>query len=215
MRVVLIATMALFFVSDDLSGTNSPEYQSLLPNFKSLQMAKVEKIIDGDTVRLSIFSDMNCRLAGVNASEIKEEEFYSKEAQQFLINLLTNESFWVEEISSLERYGRHLVCLYRIPDGLFVNLAVVRQGYGKVFMEGNLKTEMVQVFNDYQELAKQVKKGIWINEPNGNGKVWVWITKSGKKYHTENCRYAKNKIKITLEEAKRKGLEPCNTCHPR
>ncbi len=209
MRMVLIVTMALFFVSDDLSGANPTEYQSLLPDFKNLPMAKVEKIIDGDTVSLSVFNDKNCRLAGVN-TPIKEGEYYSKEAQDFLINLLTNESVWVEEIPANDVYDRHLVCLYRVPDGLFVNLEVVRQGYGKVFMEGNLKTGMPQVFNDYQEIAKLAEKGVWKSPPPV---VEVWITKSGKKYHTEKCRYA-GQIKVTLDEAKRKGLEPCSICKP-
>lgn len=42
----------------------------------------------------------------------------------------------------------------------------------------------------------------------------VYVTKTGKKYHLENCSTLnKNKISISLDEAK-KGYEPCNKCNP-
>lgn len=41
----------------------------------------------------------------------------------------------------------------------------------------------------------------------------VYITENGKKYHTKNCDLAKTGKKgITLQEAKKKGLEPCKAC---
>lgn len=41
----------------------------------------------------------------------------------------------------------------------------------------------------------------------------VYKTKTGKKYHTENCKYlSKSKIQITLEEAIKSNLEPCSVC---
>ncbi len=43
----------------------------------------------------------------------------------------------------------------------------------------------------------------------------VWITKTGKKYHKEDCDSLSNsKIETTLEEAVAKGLEPCKKCNP-
>ena len=44
----------------------------------------------------------------------------------------------------------------------------------------------------------------------------VYITASGKKYHKPGCRYlTADYSSITVEEAKRKGLEPCNLCYPK
>ena len=41
----------------------------------------------------------------------------------------------------------------------------------------------------------------------------VWKTKSGKKYHKENCgSLSKSSIAVSLEEAKAAGLEPCKRC---
>lgn len=43
----------------------------------------------------------------------------------------------------------------------------------------------------------------------------VYITTSGKKYHTGNCRSVKkSKIPISLPDAVAKGYEPCKLCHP-
>jgi biopolymer transport protein ExbD len=45
--------------------------------------------------------------------------------------------------------------------------------------------------------------------------VTVYITKTGKKYHKDGCRYlAASKIKTTLKEAKANGYTPCKVCHP-
>jgi micrococcal nuclease len=43
----------------------------------------------------------------------------------------------------------------------------------------------------------------------------VYVTKTGKKYHTATCRYlSQSKIPMTLKDAKAKGYEPCKVCHP-
>jgi len=43
----------------------------------------------------------------------------------------------------------------------------------------------------------------------------VYITKSGKKYHTESCRYlSSSKYSIELNEAIQKGCGPCSVCRP-
>ena len=43
----------------------------------------------------------------------------------------------------------------------------------------------------------------------------VYITRSGGKYHKLGCRFlTEGYITITLEEAKRRGLQPCRICFP-
>lgn len=52
------------------------------------------------------------------------------------------------------------------------------------------------------------------NKGGNNGGV-VYITKSGKKYHSYGCRFLKKScIEISLENAKAKGYEPCSVCNP-
>lgn len=44
---------------------------------------------------------------------------------------------------------------------------------------------------------------------------YVYITKTGEKYHTSTCRYLWNsKIKISLSSAKEQGYTACSVCHP-
>jgi hypothetical protein len=43
----------------------------------------------------------------------------------------------------------------------------------------------------------------------------VYITRSGKKYHSDGCRYlTASKIAISLKDAKAKGYTACKVCHP-
>ncbi|MDQ7094244.1 hypothetical protein REC12_11650 [Desulfosporosinus sp. PR] len=43
----------------------------------------------------------------------------------------------------------------------------------------------------------------------------VYITKTGKKYHRDGCRYlSKSRIPISLSDAESEGYEPCSVCNP-
>lgn len=47
-----------------------------------------------------------------------------------------------------------------------------------------------------------------------NKSITVYITNTGKKYHTGGCRYlSKSKIAISLKNAK-VGYDPCSVCNP-
>lgn len=47
------------------------------------------------------------------------------------------------------------------------------------------------------------------------GTTYVYITKTGTKYHRSGCRYlAHSKIKKTLKWAKSHGYDPCKVCKP-
>ena len=43
----------------------------------------------------------------------------------------------------------------------------------------------------------------------------VYITKTGKKYHTATCRYlSRSKYSISLKDAKAQGYTACSVCKP-
>ncbi len=47
------------------------------------------------------------------------------------------------------------------------------------------------------------------------GSTTVYVTRTGEKYHVKGCRYlAQSRIKLTPEEAKARGYEPCSVCRP-
>ena len=59
------------------------------------------------------------------------------------------------------------------------------------------------------------KSNIISTQPSENNNTIVYITPSGKKYHTASCRtLKKQKQAITLKEAKTKGYKPCKVCCP-
>ena len=131
-----------------------------------LPQAEVVRIVDGDTVVLRAGEqDITCRLIGVDTPETvhpsQPVEDYGKEASAFLDNLLKGEKVWVEQEqgNTQDRYGRALVYLYRMPDGMFVNLEIVRQGYGHSYKEYPHK--YMADFNAYETKARQTGKGLW------------------------------------------------------
>jgi hypothetical protein len=42
----------------------------------------------------------------------------------------------------------------------------------------------------------------------------VYVTKSGKKYHTSSCSYARSASSQSLNDAVNSGLTPCSRCNP-
>ena len=136
------------------------------PDFASLQKAKVEGIIDGDTVSILLDGKQTTiRLIGVDTPETvypqKPVEAYGKEASQFTTNLLKGEDVFIDKEPSMtiDKYGRTLLYLFRVPDGLFINLEIVRQGYGHAYTE--LPFKYMELFKYYEKRATDFKKGLW------------------------------------------------------
>ncbi len=43
----------------------------------------------------------------------------------------------------------------------------------------------------------------------------VYITRTGKRYHRDGCRYlANSRFPMPLKDAQAKGYTPCKVCHP-
>lgn len=135
-----------------------------LPRFESLQKAQVVRTVDGDSLELLIGNTVErCRLAGIDCPELKgndRETFYGREAAWFTFNLLAGESVWFESDPNLPRdtFGRMLVFVYRAPDGLFVNLELLRQGYARVYDYDHARKHL---FKSYEVRARKAMKGMW------------------------------------------------------
>ncbi len=60
-------------------------------------------------------------------------------------------------------------------------------------------------------IAAQQKQAV----QRSNQTQTVYITRSGKRYHRDGCRYlSMSKIPISLKDAKANGYTPCKVCHP-
>ncbi|GMV26418.1 MAG: hypothetical protein AMXMBFR58_24490 [Phycisphaerae bacterium] len=168
------------------------------------------------------------RLLGVDTPETKDPrkpiEFFGREAAAFTTNLLTGESVYVieERPGRRDKYGRMLAHLYRAPDGLWVNLEIVRQGYGVVY--SGEAFERIDLFLKYQARAREAGKGLWSptkNEwerdrqvfpfpepttspvapavqPTGEDpkpqtqQATVYVTRNGTNYHAAACVHLKS-----------------------
>ncbi|MFH1231346.1 MAG: thermonuclease family protein [Planctomycetota bacterium] len=135
-----------------------PKYP--VKDFKEQKTYKVAKIVDGNTVVLDIDKkEVKVRLIGVDTPQIAE--YYGKEASNFTNNLLKGEEVYMEyenEKQEFDKYDRLLAYLYRVPDGLFVNLEIVRQGYGH---STEYPFKYSGLFNYYEKRARENEKGLW------------------------------------------------------
>jgi len=162
------------------------------------------------------------KLIGVAAAELEPSETvgggYESQAVEFLANLLGGERVYVLGASSGAAELRP-VKVFRVPDGLYVNLELVRQGYSRMDRRG-LAGEQ-KLFEIYQRRAQQAGKGRWSKllpatpATMAPGVTTVYVTKSGKKYHRSQCQFlATSKIPISLTQAKKRGFTPCKICKP-
>ncbi len=136
-----------------------------------------------------------------------------------------------------DREGRRWAYVYRAPEGLNINLELIRQGYGRVVAADGFAQQ--ELYRAYERHARRVGKGVWARhdgpEPaattrpattrpargadpaprTADDSVLVFVTEHGTRYHTRDCRFVKEKgAAITLREARERGLKPCSRCRP-
>jgi micrococcal nuclease len=137
-------------------------------SFKGKPSYRVVRVVDGDTVVLLVDGKQEkVRLIGVDTPETVKPNTpvqpYGPEASRFTKNLLTGESVFMETdpggAGTQDRFKRELAFLYRAPDGLFVNLELVRQGYGRVYRK--VKFKYRDIFEEVEATTKAQHKGLW------------------------------------------------------
>ncbi|MGB9594812.1 MAG: thermonuclease family protein [Candidatus Poribacteria bacterium] len=223
-RFLLFVFITILFVAifgiivlgqNDTYNQSKPELPKIDPTGPRY---KVLKIIDGDTILLLINGKSErVRLKSVDTPETvnpnKPQEYYGWEATMFITNLLKGEEVYTEiepgdeiDIYKIDIYNRKLFYLFRAPDGLFVNLEIVRQGYGK-FSRSYL-SKYKELFEYYEEIAKKSEKGIWSNERN-----IVYVTEKDNRFHIYRCKNLGIKA-MKKEEAIASGYIQCDFCKP-
>jgi micrococcal nuclease len=151
--------------------TDEPAPRVPAKDFSKATAHKVLRVIDGDTVILNLDGDeTRVRLIGVDTPETKHPEKpverYGQEAARFLTNLLQGKSVYVEyDQDKTDKYGRALAYLFRAPDGLFVNLEIIRQGYGHAYTRFPFKDEYMTLFRHSEGEARRAGRGLWAEDP--------------------------------------------------
>jgi micrococcal nuclease len=100
--------------------------------------ARVERVVDGDTIEVDVDGrDERVRLIGIDTPEsVKPEspvECFGPEASKFTESLLPEGTAirLERDVEARDPFDRLLAYVYRVDDGLFVNLEIVRQGYAQ------------------------------------------------------------------------------------
>jgi micrococcal nuclease len=221
---------ALAWINRPSTGRDVVEAPAIVaPDFATRESYAVVRVVDGDTVVVDIEGvKTKVRLVGVDTPETvdprKPVEAYGKEASEFTKNLLAGERVYLVDdkpSGTLDRYGRRLAYLYRAPDGLFVNLEIVRQGYGHAYLR--YPFEKMETFRQFEGRAREAEKGLWGKRAfdesmdasaaqSASIKTTVYVSRTGSKYHLESCRYLPEfRISKTLVEARR-GFGACGVC---
>ncbi len=88
----------------------------------------VRTVLDGDSFEL--LDGTKIRLIGIDAPDVETDDCYSAEATGRLRDLLPGGRSVrvVYDTNRTDRFGRTLAYVYRLPDGLFVNVALAREG---------------------------------------------------------------------------------------
>jgi micrococcal nuclease len=140
--VGLLAVAAAAFASGACSRSDAatPAHAPPASSTTSLDAgaATLVRVVDGDTIVVRFTrtdTEEHVRLIGIDTPETKKPntpvECFGKEASLHMVGLLAPKSALriVRDAEARDRYGRLLAYVYRGRDGLFVNLAMARDGF--------------------------------------------------------------------------------------
>ncbi len=107
--------------------------------------------------------EMKVRMLGVTPIYADQSgENIETTSRQFINNLLNGEFVYLQydpDLPKQDQSGCTVAYLYRAPDNLFLNLEIIRQGYG--LASSNYPHKYSDLFRFYQQKAQADGKGIW------------------------------------------------------
>ncbi len=167
-------------------GPNALESLEIRRN--TVYRAKVERIVDGDTIIVSfIFDDGSkylkerVRMLGVDTPETvhptKPVQYYGKEASNFTKEHLTDKTIWLQtDVGVKDRYDRMLAYVWlkepskkdlddeaAIRKNMF-NAQLLLGGYAQL-MTVQPNSRYSNIFVHFQREARQEKRGLWGKDP--------------------------------------------------
>ena len=129
--------------------------------------AVVSREVDGDTIHVRIAgTDEKVRFIGINTPETHGpgglRECFGQEAAAHLAALLPVGTAvnLVADVDLRDRYGRLLAYVYRSRDHLFVNLAMVQQGFAEAYTFPP-NVAHVDEFVTAAAKARDAGRGLW------------------------------------------------------
>jgi micrococcal nuclease len=126
--------------------------------------APVQRVVDGDTIRVGPHERV--RLIGIDTPESVKPgspvECFGKEASRHLESLLPRGTVvrLAGDVEQRDRYGRLLAYVYRASDGLFVNAAMVSDGFAQPLTVPPNVAHAAE-FVDLARAAREAGRGLW------------------------------------------------------
>jgi micrococcal nuclease len=156
--LALIAAVAVLALRD---GDDATRGQPLPTAPGDARTARVERVVDGDTVRLRGIGPV--RLIGIDTPETHggRTECFGPEATRYVEGLLPRgaEVRYVVGEDPRDRYGRLLVYLYT-PDGAALNHVLVSAGYATTLTIPP-NDRYARSFEQAERAARRGKSGMW------------------------------------------------------
>ena len=150
---------------------NPPLGSTKEARLSSMLQARVLRVIDGDTITVSIANPRpiqlkpqeTIRFLGIDAPETstspRPEDYYGEEAKAYASKLLTGKPVLLAFDWDLrDKYGRLLAYIY-LKDGTCINLRLVEQGYAQTYVR--YPFQFMDEFTQAQTAAKKQRRGLW------------------------------------------------------
>jgi len=204
---VLAAVAALPFLFPAQTG---PRQGAPAAGAAGERTARVERVIDGDSLRLASGEDV--RLIGVDCPE-RGEPFHDEASSRTRSLVLGREVVIELDREARDRYGRLLAYVHSGKDRL-VNETLVREGLASCY-EVPPNVKHAARLRAAQDTARRERRGIWSAEPVAEGDVVA--SRSGR-FHRPGCPAVasiRDPVRYTARDAALDaGLSPCRNCKP-
>jgi len=156
-RFLLLAGIILFGVSF-IQAQQSTQDVHLK---KGLEKARIEKVIDGDTVVLT--DGRKVRLIGIDTPELsnpnKSVEYYAEEAKKFTEEQCEGKLVTLEYGNlRKDRHNRTLAYIY-LPRGEMLNEKLISEGYAVVYPR--IPFKYIEHFRELEQKARGEERGFW------------------------------------------------------
>lgn len=129
--------------------------------------ARVVRVVDGDTIVVSADgTEDKVRLIGINTPESVDRRrpvmCFGKKASEHMAELLPEGTpvRLERDVEPRDRYDRLLAYVYRASDALFVNLAMVQEGFAQQYTYPP-NVAHADEFGDAQKTAREKNLGAW------------------------------------------------------
>ncbi len=186
--------------------------------FSQMNSARVDYVIDGDTVILK--DGRHVRYIGINCPEVahgdRPGEPFGRAAERFNRQLVDGKTVRLEyDQDKTDRYGRTLAYLF-VDRTLFVNRRMVEAGMAFCVYDP-LTAKYAEVLLSAQRKAMSAGKGVWGNPILKKPKKLIG-NRASRRFHLPHCDPAKRiavRNRVTFKnrwEAFLEGYAPSKRC---